>query len=184
MARGRKVVPFRRGARRHPKWDMGAPNPRGKIPLRPRRGRTNWPVVLMIVGASVIFGPVALDAASLTWRQSEGCKVWMVVDGDTVKMTCPAEGYVSGRILGFDTPEMKSRCPTELVMAVSATFYLRWQLWTAGKVVATPRGKDRYGRVLTLMAVDDELVGTRMVGAGLARWYDGGKRRSWCGADG
>uniref|UniRef100_UPI003B52413E thermonuclease family protein n=1 Tax=Roseovarius indicus TaxID=540747 RepID=UPI003B52413E len=108
----------------------------------------------------------------------------MVVDGDTVKMTCPAEGYVSGRILGFDTPEMKSRCPTELVMAVSATFYLRWQLWTAGKVVATPRGKDRYGRVLTLMAVDDELVGTRMVGAGLARWYDGGKRRSWCGADG
>lgn len=183
MAGERKVLPFRRGARRHPKWDMGLPNPRGKKPRWWRPGRTNWATVLMIVGALVIFGPVALDAASLTWRESEGCKVWMVVDGDTVKMTCPAEGPVSGRLLGFDTPEMKSRCPKELGMAVAATFYLRWQLWTAGKVVATPRGKDRYDRVLTLMAIDGELVGTRMVGAGLARRYDGGRRGGWCGAD-
>lgn len=178
MARKGKIIRFHRGTRKHPKWDLGTPpNIRGKKPYRPVR---RW--VFGVGLFTVLFGPVVLDALSQVWRKSEGCKVWMVVDGDTVRMSCPQTGFVSGRIVGFDTPEMKARCPKELGMAVAATFYLRWQLWTARKVVATPRGTDRYGRTLTLMSVDDELVGARMVGAGLARWYDGGPRRGWCGS--
>lgn len=183
MARKGKLIHFYRGARRHPKWDMGLPPNRHDRKSRRsagrRRGR-NW--LLGMAFVLVLFGPVALDAASLAWRKSEGCKVWMVVDGDTVRMICPGQGFVSGRILDFDTPEMKARCPQELGKAVAATFYLHWQLWTAGEVAAIPRGHDRYGRVLTLMAIDGDVVGSRMVGAGLARWYDSGHRRGWCGS--
>ena len=63
-----------------------------------------------------------------------------------------------------------------------ATYYLRWQLWTAREVVATPRDRDRYDRVLTLMGFDGDLASTRMIRSGLARPYDGGQRRSWCDA--
>ena len=112
---------------------------------------------------------------------SSGVVDW-VVDGDTVRMHCPVQGFVSGRLVGFDTPEMNARCPRELGMAVAATYYLRWQLWTAREVVATPRDRDRYDRVLTLMGFDGDLASTRMIRSGLARPYDGGQRRSWCDA--
>jgi len=176
-----KVFRFWRGARQDPKWDLGTPpSLRARKPRPPRRRRWGgWLVAGAL--AVMLFGPVALDAASLAWRDSTGCRVWMVIDGDTVRMVCPGPGNVKGRLVGFDTPEMKARCPKELGLAVAATYYLRWQIWTARDVVATPRAQDRYDRTLTLMAVDDELIGTRMVRAGLARWYDGGPRKGWCG---
>lgn len=95
-------------------------------------------------------------------------------------MVCPDEGAVSGRVLGYDTPEFKSRCTAELIKAVQATYALRWQLWTANEVIANPRGRDRYDRVLVILAIDGENPGKQLVDAGLARWYDGGQRRGWC----
>ncbi len=162
---------------------MGTPpNPRGKRPFRPvRRRGTVWAIVFGSLLAVFLIGPVFVDAASLLWRESRGCHVWMVVDGDTVKMYCPTQGFVSGRLVGFDTPEMTARCPQELARAVAATYALRRHLWTAKEVTATPRGRDRYDRVLTLFAVDGEPIGRTLVEAGLARWYDGGLRKPWCG---
>lgn len=184
MADKGKVIRFWRGARKHPERDLGTPpNPRGRKPYHEhRRNRGKW--LLGGIMVAVLAGPVALDAASLLWRDSKGCRVWAVIDGDTVKMNCPEVGNVTGRIVGFDTPEWNAKCPRELALAAEATFNLRWQLWTASEVVATPREQDRYGRMLTLMTVDGELVGTRLVDAGLARWYDGGQRKSWCGGVG
>lgn len=180
MAGMKNVIRFYRGMRRHPKWDMGRPpNPRGRKPFRPVGRGARTKLLLATVGL-VLVGPVGLDAASLMWRKSEGCAILTVIDGDTVRLLCPNEGFVSGRILGYDAPEMKARCPRELIKAVSATYYLHWQLWRAGEVVATPRGRDRYDRVLALVAFDGEGVGRRMVDAGLGRWYQGGKRRGWC----
>lgn len=183
MAGSRKILQFWRGARRHPKWDMGTPpNPRGKRPFRPARRAGRGKVVLFGgVLALVLIGPATLDATSLLWRESKGCRVWRVVDGDTVKMLCPKQGLVSGRLLGFDTPEIKAHCPQELARAVAATYALRWRLWTAAEVTATPRGRDRYDRVLTLFAIDGAPVGRSLVEAGLARFYNGGARKSWCG---
>lgn len=179
----RNILRFWRGARRHPKWDMGTPpNPRGRLPYRParRRGRAKA-IVFGGLLAAFLIGPAVLDAASLLWRDSKGCRVWMVVDGDTVRMQCPTLGFVNGRLLGFDTPEMKARCPQELARAVAAAYALRWHIWTASEVTATPRGRDRYDRVLTLFAVDGEPISRTLVEAGLARFYDGGQRKSWCG---
>ena len=183
MARRKGVTRFYRGARRHPKWDLGTPpgQRRGRPGKRARRRRV-WPALLGGAMFLILFGPNILDAGSLLWRDSKGCTVWMVVDGDTVRMHCPVQGFVSGRLVGFDTPEMNARCPRELGMAVAATYYLRWQLWTAREVVATPRDRDRYDRVLTLMGFDGDLASTRMIRSGLARPYDGGQRRSWCDA--
>lgn len=181
MARKSTVSRFWRGSRKHPSWDLGGPpNPRGKKTYgrHRRRGSRKWLAGLVLF--LVLFAPPILDAGSLLWRDSRGCRVWAVTDGDTVRMHCRTQGFVSGRILGFDTPEMKARCPRELGMAVAATFYLRWQIWTARSVTATPRGTDRYGRTLTLFGIDGAPMTDRMVGAGLARRYAGEQRASWC----
>lgn len=170
-----RIIKFRRGARRPRRWNMGLP-PR----KRPRRrgGTALW----LVLGAAILIGPSVVDAASLVWRQSSGCKVWAVIDGDTVRMICPREGSVSGRVLGYDTPEFKARCIGELAKAAGATYLLRWQLWTAREVAAHPAGRDRYDRVLVRLTMDGESPARRLIGAGLARPYAGGRRDGWCGA--
>ncbi len=95
-------------------------------------------------------------------------------------MICPASGYERGRLLGFDTPEMKARCPSELYRAIRATYFLKWQLLKAGKISALPRDHDRYGRRLVFVVVDGRPLSDVMIEAGMARPYAGGKRRGWC----
>lgn len=178
----RNIIRFYRGARKHPKWDIGTPpNPRGRKPYRPAQRGVRMKLALALA-LCFILGPNALDLVSMAWRNSEGCRIWAVVDGDTLRMICPDQGNVSGRILGYDTPEMKARCPQEFGKALAATYYLHWKLWSSREVIATPRGTDPYDRVLVLLTLDGEGAGRVMVDAGLARWYDGGRRRGWCDA--
>ena len=178
----RNIIRISRGARKHPKRDMGTPpNQRGRKPYRPVRHGVRMKLGLALV-LGFLFGPNVLDLISMAWRRSEGCRIWTVVDGDTLRMICPDQGNVSGRILGYDAPEITARCPQEFGKALAATYYLHWKLWTAREVVATPRGTDLYNRILVLLTLDGEGAGRVMVDAGLARWYDGGRRRGWCGA--
>ncbi|MDX1781201.1 MAG: thermonuclease family protein [Thalassovita sp.] len=113
-------------------------------------------------------------------KPKNGCRVVGVVDGDTVRLLCSGGGVISGRVVGYDTPEKKARCLSEFVDALSATQYLRWILWSGSQISVRTHGEDRYGRALTTLSVDGQNVAERMVGAGLARWYDGGQRQSWC----
>lgn len=185
MARRGRIVRFWRGARRHPKWDLGVPpNPRARQQDHSRRRylhgrRARWALALLLV---LLLGPSLADVVNGLVKPQQGCRVLAVVDGDTVRVNCPRSGYGRGRILGFDAPEITPpRCPSELVKGLAATYYLRWQLWTAREITALPRGVDRYGRQLILMGLDGEGIAQDMIDRGLARRYDGGPRASWCG---
>lgn len=167
------IVPFSRDYRRAPKFDMGLPNGRP-----PRRRRKGW--IVAAIGALFLFGPPVVDAANGLMKPANGCRVYGVVDGDTVRMYCAVSGFTTGRVLAYDTPEYKARCTSEFFGAIKATFYLRWLLWSANEITARTEGTDRYGRALTLLLVDGKGVAGEMVKAGLARWYDGGPRASWC----
>lgn len=173
----RNVVRFRRGARRPPRWDMGTPlgrRPPGRGPRR-RAG---------IVAAAAVLGLVVLppvgDAVNGVAKSFDGCRIWQVVDGDTVRLYCPVSGFSQGRILAYDTPEMAGDCLREMVMARAAKQYLRWILWTGTDIRSRTEGLGRYGRSLVVLIVDGEGVARRMIQAGLAREYDGGRRASWC----
>jgi endonuclease YncB( thermonuclease family) len=134
---------------------------------------------LGLVAALFVFAPVG-DAINGVLTPHTGCRIVTVVDGDTVKMICPLSGWRTGRILAYDTPELNGRCLRETGMAMAATYYFRWILWSGSHIEARTEGTDRYGRALTLLLVDGEGVARRMVEAGLARWYDGGRRAGWC----
>jgi len=99
-----------------------------------------------------------------------------VVDGDTLYL----EG-VKIRIADIDTPETHDpKCAEEKSLGDRATQRLI-RLVNSGDVTLAPidRDEDSYGRKLRIVKVDGESVGETLVGEGLARWYEGG-RRPWC----
>ena len=99
-----------------------------------------------------------------------------VVDGDTLWI----EG-VKVRVADIDAPETHDpKCASEKALGDRATARLR-QLVNSGKVTLAPidRDEDRYGRKLRIVKVDGRSVGGQLVGEGLARWYEGG-RKPWC----
>ncbi len=133
------------------------------------------------LGLLMLAGP-GLDTVSLAWRNSEGCRVWAVTDGDTVQAWCGISGPRSVRLLGFDTPELRGRCVSETLRAMAATYRLRWALWTSRETQLVMTGRDdRYGRALARLTVDGRDAGRMLMQAGLARAYTGGKRFGWCG---
>jgi micrococcal nuclease len=113
-----------------------------------------------------------------------------VTDGDTVRVRVPdwsgtPFGTISVRILGIDTPESQkafAKCDKELDLGKVAKDYAKQLVPPNTRVGFVYRGNDKYGgRVLgTLTLPDGRDFATVMVGAGMARPYDGKKKGSWC----
>ena len=99
-----------------------------------------------------------------------------VVDGDTI--------WFKGqniRVADIDAPEThEPRCREEAALGDRATRRLH-QLVNSGTISleSIDRDEDRYGRKLRIVEVNGVSVGDTLVGEGLARWYEGG-RRPWC----
>lgn len=111
--------------------------------------------------------------------------VLRVIDGDTLRVRARIwlgqVLEVNVRIAGIDAPERNGRCPAERDRAVQATAFLR-RVVADGAVALREIRYGRYaGRVLAAVTVaDGRDAGTALIGAGLARAYDGGRRASWC----
>ncbi|MCI2398012.1 thermonuclease family protein [Aliiroseovarius subalbicans] len=108
-----------------------------------------------------------------------GCRVSYVYDGDTVELTCGGNTQTA-RLVGFDTPETRdAKCAAEKALGDQATGRLR-DLVKSGVVTLKSQGHDKYGRVLTELAVDGRDVAETLVSEGLATSYRGGSRINWC----
>lgn len=188
MARRRNnVIPYSRDYRRPPRWTMGLP------PRKPRRPRWRFADPRIYLGATMVSALLALvilpagsDATLALVQPVTGaggtCRIYQIIDGDTARIWCPGRGSTSARFTGFDAPELFSpACATELVAAVKAKWALRFELWMAGQVSLVRKGTDRYGRALVAVFIDGEPLARRMIAAGHARSYDGGRRAGWCG---
>lgn len=128
----------------------------------------------------MLLGPRLGDVVNAGVTRTDGCRIYGIVDGDTVRMHCPGSGFGRTRLTGFDTPEFRAGCGRELIMAFLATQALRWELWRAGEIAVRERGQDRYGRRLAQVRVDGSALSARMIDTGLARIHLGGMERGWC----
>ncbi len=116
-----------------------------------------------------------------------------VYDGDTVTAVSFLEGHddklfkVKFRLDKIDTPEMRSRNPTEREYAIKAKEYLSNMV--LNKLVyceVNETAKDQYGRLLTTLYVVDrdgkhpeKSVNQLMIDNGHARHYSGGHKEEW-----
>lgn len=100
-----------------------------------------------------------------------------VVDGDTIRLSGDRI-----RIADIDTPETNPpRCAQEKELGERATKRMQ-ELLNKGPFSVEEYGdrpEDRYGRQLRIITRGGQSLGDILVGEGLARPYDGG-RRSWC----
>ena len=142
-------------------------------------------VIAVALGGLVIVPTVAdlVNAGMKTVASEQGdCRIFRVVDGDTVSLICPEDGMISARLLGFDTPEKYAPgCLEEFVAAEKASWALRTMIQKADRISLTQDGKDQYGRALVRLELDGVDVARLMIRAGHGRQYGGGLRGTWCG---
>lgn len=119
------------------------------------------------------------------------CLVLSVYDADTITVSFVWAGRVwkdKCRLVGIDSPEIRSKNAKEKEAALAARDWLRAQI-LGNKVWVRCGGWDKYGRLLgTVYPGDqhDDALGTsindELVTRGLARPYDGGKKTAFLDA--
>ena len=108
-----------------------------------------------------------------------------VIDGDTfearVTIWLGHEVTTRVRLLGIDAAEMGSECAEERAMAEASRAALAGML--GRRVLISDVRFDKYGgRVLARALGESGIdVSGRMLAAGYAIVYDGGRRQAWCG---
>jgi endonuclease YncB( thermonuclease family) len=145
------------------------------------------PILLAIaMSLAVSWGLVkTADAADRQWRSITGpvtAQIIRIIDGDTIEVDAhPWPGHavrVSVRLRGIDTPERRSRCPGRRAAAQLARNELERLVSGVPTVeLINVAGGKYYGRVLADMKAGSRDIASAMLASGLARPYQGGKRR-------
>lgn len=109
--------------------------------------------------------------AKYRWRAMDKSLMY-VLDGDTVYYGKRTSGSkLKIRVLGIDTPEVPHFAAGKFLgqkFGKEATLYAREIVRKAKKVKYLPAGKDKYGRTLAHILVDDELLAVALIKKGLA----------------
>jgi len=123
----------------------------------------------------------ATDHARFTWQ------VIGIKDGNTLSVNLPGLppplNPVAVRLRRVDTPESggRAKCASERKLAERATHFTRQAIAAARSIEFRQPSWDKYGgRIDAEVWVDGKLLSDQLIAAGLARQYDGGKRRGWC----
>lgn len=110
------------------------------------------------------------------------CKVVSVYDGDTMRVVFPLNGKMykwNCRLLGIDTPELRTRNKREKELAIMAKENLIKLVFN--KIIHIHCGGwDKYGRLLvTPITKEEGNICGWLVKHKYAKSYDGGKKSSW-----
>lgn len=140
-----------------------------------------WRIALALVLA--IAAPIARAGEVLAGPYQ--AQVERVIDGDSllvrVRIWLGQEVSTIVRIRGVDAPELKGSCAEERAGAEEARRFIEETLRDGGVVLVAIENDKFGGRVIAQVFADGGTdVGAALVGAGLARHYDGGRRQGWC----
>jgi micrococcal nuclease len=111
-------------------------------------------------------------------------KVVKVYDGDTITIAAklpykdsPIYRF-SVRFAGIDSPEIKGETATESLLAIKARDALHQLIF--GKIIELRNtGKEKYGRILADVYLDDFHINKWLLDKKYAVKYDGGKKKPW-----
>ena len=117
-------------------------------------------------------------------------KVIRIVDGDTLEIAnqfLPKELKLFVRMKGVDTPEKapRAKCEKENILAQKASNYTKNSIEKAQKnrqkITFSEIKWDKYGgRIVAKVMINESDLGQELVKKGLARVYNGEKKKTWC----
>lgn len=135
----------------------------------------------------VIAAVVSATAGAMADRARYAWQVIGTKDGDTLTVVLPGLpsplNPVAVRVRSIDTPERggRARCASERALAERATHFTRAAVARGNRIEFDRPTWDKYGgRIDADVWIDGRLLSERLIAAGLARRYDGGKRAGWC----
>lgn len=114
-------------------------------------------------------------------------KVVEVYDGDSIFIDLPGQHPLFGkrmgvRILGIDTPEVKTKDSCEKKKGIEAKDFLTQIIASAKRIDIVDAQKDKYFRILGTVKADGLSVADELIKQRLAYPYFGEKKvkRNWC----
>lgn len=135
----------------------------------------------------VVAALTSVAAATAPDRTRYAWQVVGIKDGDTLTVVLPGLppplNPVAVRVRSIDTPESggHAKCASERTLAERATHFTSEAVAMGSRVEFGRPSWDKYGgRIDADVWIDGRLLSDRLVAAGLARHYDGGKRAGWC----
>jgi len=87
---------------------------------------------------------------------------------------------ISVRLKGIDTPEIRGKCPDEKRKALESKKFINSYLKNAKRIDLENTERGKYFRILANIVADGKDLSTLMIEKGLARPYQGEKRKGWC----
>jgi endonuclease YncB( thermonuclease family) len=141
-------------------------------------------ILFLIISSKALALEIANDNRVYNW------KVLRIVDGDSLEIAnefLPQELKLFVRIKGIDTPEKapRAKCEKENILAQKASNYTKNSIEKAQKnhqkITFSEIKWDKYGgRIVAKVMIDDNDLGQELVRSGLARVYNGEKKKTWC----
>jgi len=110
-------------------------------------------------------------------------------DGDTITFNLPNYPPIIGheinvRVSGIDTPELKGRCPNEILLAHNAQALVHQLLNDATTIDLHHLKRGKYFRIIAQVIVDGRNLAKVLLDFGLAIPYDGKQNTEhWCPYD-
>ncbi len=107
-------------------------------------------------------------------------------DGDTIKFNFPGTHPLLGqdisvRLLGVDTPELRSPLKCEKLLALEAKHFVKKLFDHAKRIDILNAQRGKFFRILGDVIIDGQSVGNALLKEGLGRPYDGGTHfYQWC----
>jgi endonuclease YncB( thermonuclease family) len=145
----------------------------------------SYPLLLLMVAALAAGPGTAAAASGQPMPGPFAARVERVIDGDSLAVRVDIwpglEVATIVRLRGIDAPELSGRCPEERRRAAAARDALA-ALVGEGPVSLAAVETDKYGGRVVADVADaaGHPLAEALVGAGLARRYDGGRRDGWC----
>ncbi len=141
-------------------------------------------VLLSLFIFSGSFGSAAADDRIYT-ESIEVSEVTSIYDADTFRVNIAGWPSIVGqrmpiRVNGVDAPEIRGKCKEEKLAARLAKQYTVAMLRGAKRIELRNIRRGKYFRVLADVYADGKSVAEELIGAGLARPYEGGTRGGWC----
>lgn len=151
--------------------------------------------MMRIAESGFLFFVCALLLAAFFMRQSMAARdtvagpvpaqVVEVSDGDTLRVRAriwlDQDLLIWVRLDGVDAPEIKGKCAREREMAARALALVSAAVEDSRVLLRHIHYGKYAGRVLARVETSHgEDLNTLLLGAGLARDYNGGERQSWC----
>ena len=115
-------------------------------------------------------------------------KALKITDGDTIKLDVSKESPLikklglSVRIKGIDTPEKgsKAKCDKENILGQQATVFTTYLIGNKELLLSQVQNDKYGGRIVATVKVGGVDIAQELLKKGLARVYNGEKKKSWC----